>query len=270
MLSPERLASLRDRSIRDRERLFVAEGFRFLLSALRNQWPIEGVAFCPELFPNGTCRGILSGLDAGMRRLRPDEFLALSTANEPQGVLVLCHQRWSRLIDAPAGPHDVHLVLDEPRSPGNLGTMLRSCEAFRVQSVWLIGGEADPYEPKAVRASMGAIFSQRLVRTSFKAIQGWRKRHPCRFVAACPDRGRDVRDADLRGPVAIIMGNERTGIRPRQGALSDGFVRIPMSAGTDSLNLAVATSIVLHEAFQQGRSTSIAGSGPVTKRRRNP
>ncbi len=113
---------------------------------------------------------------------------------------------------------------------------------------------------------MGAVFSQRLVRTSCRAIEGWNRRHPCSFIGASPTAPKDIRKLSCRGPVALVMGNERSGLRPSQAALCHESVRIPMAGLTDSLNLAVATSIALFELFRERHPIDVACSYPRVPR----
>ncbi len=255
MLSHEWFASLRDRRVRDRDRLFLAEGLRFLHSAVDNGSEIVALALCPALFPSRSAERFVCSLEVPKRFFSVDRFCSLAVGLEPQGVLVAARQRWQPLVSVEG---DLHLVLDGVRTPGNLGTILRTCEAIGVDSVWLVGGEVDVYDPGCVRASMGAIFSQRLVRTSPKAIAGWKRRRACRFIGASLAASVDYREMDASGPVAVVMGSERKGMRLTVEALCDQTIRIPMPGPTDSLNLAVATSLTLYEVWRKRNPLKLA------------
>ena len=147
-------------------------------------------------------------------------------------------------------------MLDTVRSPGNLGTILRTGDAVGSAGVILIGDSIDPYAPRVVRATMGAIFRQRFVRTTIPAFQAWRKHsgNECLWVATSPHATDEYRDLHYRAPTVLWMGGERQGLAPDAQALCDRTVRIPMVGAADSLNLAIATSVMLYEVFHQRRA----------------
>jgi len=246
--------SLLDRPTREQTNLFWAEGCRNLHAAFEARREIHAVVVCPQLLRSRDTWHVVSALkNRGVPILRAtaDEFSAISTHAEPQGIGVVANQRWERLIDLQLTRDDMWVVLDNVRTPGNLGTILRTCAATGAQGIMLVGGETDPHDPAAIRASMGALFRQRLIRTSAKALAGWKSRHPCRIVGTAPSACTSYRSATYDGPLLIVMGNERSGLRDRQMALCDTVVSLPLQAGVDSLNLAVATGVVLYEAATQ-------------------
>lgn len=249
-----RVLSLHSRSEREQSGLFWAEGHRCLHSAVRAHREVSAIVYCPELLGSRVTWQKLNQLrNAGVATLEvsAEQFLALSSHKEPQGVGIVARQTWQPLIGLNPGSKDLWVVLDNVRTAGNLGTILRTCAAVGAQGVMLIGGEADPHDPACVRASMGAIFSQRLIRTSAKALAGWRKRHPCRIIGASPAARDHYRRANYKGPLLLLMGSERSGLRERQQALCDQLVSLPMVGDVDSLNLAIATGVLLYEAVEQ-------------------
>jgi TrmH family RNA methyltransferase len=253
-LDLEGIRSLLDRKDREKSGLFWAEGCRSFHCATETGRHIECVVHSPSLLKS---RQTFLALRHFQRNNTPtlevsaDDFVSLSTHPEPQGVGVVVSQNWQPLIQVDPSPKDVWIVLDNVRTPGNLGTILRTSAAVGAQGVMLIGGETDPHDSACIRASMGAIFHQRLVRTSAKALVGWRTRHPCRVIGTSPDARLHYRQANYSGALLILMGNERTGIRERQQCLCDTVVQLPMTDRVDSLNLAVATGVLLYEAFGQ-------------------
>jgi len=248
------IRSLLDRNVRDDTKLLWAEGYRNLHCALSSKSDILNLVICPQLLRSNATRVAINHIAqtrTTIVELNEQEFLALSTHQEPQGVGMVARQQWGRLIDVQPGEEDIWIVLDNVRTPGNVGTILRTCAAVNARGVMFVGGEADPFDPSSVRASMGAIFHQNLIRTSAKALIGWRKRHPCTIVGTSPTAPLHYRKADLRGPLLLVMGNERSGVRERQAKLCDCMVRIPCSKFVDSLNLAIATGVLLYEAYEQ-------------------
>lgn len=142
------------------------------------------------------------------------------------------------------------LALHEIRDPGNLGTILRTADAVGVDGVVLLGECVDPFSLEAVRASMGALFTVPVVRAGFAAFDHWRRAHTIRLVGGTL-RGTGLPETiDYRGPVAILMGNEQKGLPEAIEAELDHPVRIPMRGKADSLNLAVATGVMLYTAWR--------------------
>ena len=139
------------------------------------------------------------------------------------------------------------ILLENVQDPGNVGTLLRTAAAMGVGTAILCGACADPYSPKAARATMGAIFRERLLRLNVgEAAALARKNGLPLYGAALSERARDVRTVDLRRAV-VAVGSEGRGLTPELLALCDGEVIIPMEAGSESLNAAIAGSILLWE-----------------------
>lgn len=247
----EQILPLLNRKDREQTGLFWAEGCRSLFAAREQGWRIRAIVVCSRLLRSRHAWAELQRCDFPVIRTSRDEFALLSRRVEPDGIGVVCEQRWSRLIEQRPKGNDLWVCLDAIRTPGNLGTILRTCAAVGAQGVMLVGGEVDPYEPAVVRASMGALFKTQLIRTSGKALAAW-KGHcglpPVRFIGTSPSAPIDYLSVNYRGPLVLTMGSERSGLRERQIALCDELVRLPMTGIVDSLNLAVATSIVLYQA----------------------
>ena len=147
-------------------------------------------------------------------------------------------------------------MLDTVRSPGNLGAMLRTSEAVGGAGLMLLGDAVDPYDPATVRASMGSLFSQRIIRTTPMEVARWARRPHCLLVGGSPAATTDYQAIDYRAPTVLLLGGERKGLSAAVQALCDVVVRIPMVGQTDSLNLAIAASLLLYEVFNQRRRGS--------------
>jgi RNA methyltransferase, TrmH family len=187
-----------------------------------------------------------------VRRCTAEVFASFSLRESPQGIGAVVGQRWTpldalrpgRLPGAHRDEGPGWVALDAARDPGNLGAILRTCDAAGCAGVVLIGHTADPFDPLAVRASMGTVFALPLARTDFAPFLAWRARMGLQLVGTAP---LDYRAAPYRPPVVLLMGNERTGLSPARQDACDLVVRIPMAGRSDSLNLAVATGIMLYE-----------------------
>jgi RNA methyltransferase, TrmH family len=235
IISPHnpRLKSLRRLSTRrERERSgsFCAEGEDLIIAAQRAGRPaLEGYRLAG------------SGLGGeGFHDVEPALLKAVSALGSGTRVIGVYEQRWA----APAGPLCVYLhgVAD----PGNVGTVLRSAHAFGASSVALGPGCADPHSPKAVRASMGAIFAVALARVAdVRELPGER----VALLADAPDTLQEAQ-AQARGPLTLLVGAEREGLPPDVVAACERSARIPIA--TESLNAAMAATVALYELTRHG------------------
>ncbi len=141
-------------------------------------------------------------------------------------------------------------MLEAVRSPGNLGTLVRTSEAVGGAGFILVGPRIDPFDPAVVRASMGAIFRQAFIRTNGRSLRNWLRRHCLRAVGASPDGPAELHRFGFPRPTVLVLGEEREGLSPPQRGLCADLVRIPMVGAADSLNLAVAGSLLLYEVYR--------------------
>ena len=224
---------LNSRREREAAGLFVADGVKLLMEAVEH-WPGLDTVILSD--------GVDAEVPDGVRLVRvPEDVMAsISPMQSPQGALFLC-----RLPEKTAFvPKPGMLLLDGLQDPGNLGTILRTADALGVP-VALLEGCADPYNHKVVRASMGAVFRTPVVTTTWQAV-----REACAeaqipvAVTALTDRAKDLRQADL-GQMAVVIGSEGQGVRPQILAEADAELIIPMEPGCESLNAAVAATIVM-------------------------
>jgi TrmH family RNA methyltransferase len=230
---------------------------RFVSQALNNRFAkIETIVACTELLTHPYGRKLLRALgDAGTSVLEVsvNVFRSLSIAEEPQGIGAVVRQRWEHIDRVRPDFGLCWLALDTVRSPGNLGTILRTMDAVGGAGLILLGGAIDPYAPSVVRATMGALFTQRFVRTTDAEFARWRARHRVTLIGTSPHASEDY--TSLRYPERLVlwMGGERKGLSDDQVGLCDRIVRIPMVGQSDSLNLATATGVLLYQVFNQRR-----------------
>lgn len=249
-----RVRALLHRRARDQTGLFLVEGIRLVAQALAVGAPIQELIVAPELLRSDFARSLVErGQAAGMPCLlvAPDVFLSLSVRERAQGLAAVVRQRWTRLTELHPQRDARWVALYEAQDPGNVGAILRTGDAVGASGVILLGSTTDPHDPTAVRASMGAIFSQRLARADFAEFTRWASEQGCAVVGAAGGAAIDYRSYRYTAPFVLLMGSEQHGLASAQQAACDAVVRIPMVGGSDSLNLAVATSVILYEAFNQ-------------------
>lgn len=237
---------------REERREFLCEGARLCGDAARSGVEIKACFFTAGAREKygGYLEGVLAV--CGQAYQVEDHVAALlSGTKSTQGVFCVCGWPGGLLEGvigfAPAGPC---LVLENLQDPGNLGTVLRTAEALGVYRVFLLGGCCDPLSPKALRASMGAVFRVGLMREpSAERLAGMLKRYGYRLHAAVPDGGaRKVTEIDFSvGAHAVFIGNEGAGLLPGTCGLCHDRVTIPMEGRAESLNAAAAATILLWE-----------------------
>ena len=223
------------RKYRYEHRAFVADGAKLVEEALR--WGVGVEALILR-------EGVDFPVPSGVRELRVPEWLMkdLSRMDTPQGVLALCKMPAPRPLDLTPGT----LILDGLQDPGNLGTILRTADAFGVPVV-LSEGCADPYGEKTVRATMGAVFRPPPLQADREAILAQcRERGLPLCVTALSDRAEDLRRADLSACVTVI-GSEGQGVSETFLTAADRELIIPMNPRCESLNAAVAAAVVMWE-----------------------
>jgi RNA methyltransferase, TrmH family len=248
---------IQDRQERERTGLFATEGVRPIVQAFEHDWEIETLIAAPELLESPLGRSLVrQGRRAGIPvlELTAESFRGLAVAEEPQGIAAVARQRWETLPETQPTSGLCWVALETVQSPGNLGSIVRTSEAVGGAGLLLIGGAIDPYQPAVVRASMGALFAQRLVRTSPAELAAWKQRTGGLLVGTSPGARTDYREVRYEPPLVLCMGWERQGLSRKVYSLCDVMVRIPMVGESDSLNLAVATGVMLYEIFNQRRA----------------
>jgi TrmH family RNA methyltransferase len=172
----------------------------------------------------------------------------------PQGIGAVIQQDWRALDDLQVDPDNLWIALDAVADPGNLGTIMRTAEAVGAEGIILLGNSTDPYDPTAVKASMGALFSLTLTQTHWDAFREWKRAKGISMVGTSDHAQADYQAVQYNRPSVLLMGSERHGLSAEMEAACDHMVRIPMEGRGDSLNLAVAAAVVLYEIYNQSRN----------------
>jgi TrmH family RNA methyltransferase len=251
-----------DRAHRDACRTFFVEGVRSVVHAIESGFHIEKLVYSEKLLIVPIARKLVRDRCRGgtpTLHVSPEVFRQVSTTPRASGVAAVVDQRWSPLHGASPRAGLCWVVLEAVRSAGNLGSLIRSSEAIGGAGFILVGPQIDPFAPAVVRASMGALFGQTLIRTNDRSLRNWVRRHRCRVIGASPDGSADLHHFDFPRPTILVLGEERRGLTPLQRDLCSNFVRIPMVGVADSLNLAVAGSLLLYEVYR-ARSVRRAGA----------
>ena len=257
----KRIRSLRLRKERDEAGLAFVEGIRTVAEAIQLRAPVETLVDCPELLRSPFGRDLVdSARTAGIEVIEVSEvvFRTLSKREGPQGIAAVVRQEWERLQDLRLARGDRWVALEEAADAGNIGTIVRTCDAAGADGVILLDHTADPYDPVAMRASTGAVFTTRLIRATFDQFMDWARAQQVTVIGTAGDASDDYRSADYGERTVILMGSERAGLPPERQRQCARMVSIPMVGRVDSLNLAVATGLVLYEVLEHRRRAGLA------------
>lgn len=255
--SIQRIHQLRRREIREQTGLYYVEGLRLVLQALQHHATLEALITCRPLLTNGLARRLVRQqrqMGVPILEVTAHVMHQLALVADPQGIGAVVRQHWEDLAHLTPGKELCWIALQMVRSIGNLGTILRTSDAVGGAGVILLGNAVDPYDPAAVRATMGALYSQRLVRATLAEFGRWKQSHRCLLIGASPAATTDYQALAYRPPTILLLGEERQGIPANLQTLCDHLVRIPMVGGSDSLNVGVAAGVLLYELFNQWRS----------------
>ncbi len=252
-------ALLTNRTKRQRSGEFLVQGVRPITVALEQGWEIRALLH-PDRQPlSRWCRDLLDRADARRVALAPELMRELSGKEEESPeLLAVVAQPADDLARIPVGPAMLVVVFDRPKTPGNIGTLIRSADAFGASGVIITGHAADPYDPKAVRATTGSLFALPVVRVpSHRDVLDWiaavrADGLPQVQIIGTDEHGDvDVAEHDLTGPTLLLIGNETHGLSKGWQEASDRMVRIPIVGAASSLNAAAAGTVALYEAARQ-------------------
>ena len=254
----------RSRAKRQEHRKFFVEGVPTVRQALTHGWSIDALYYAGDVEPSSFARKVLDRSTARRHFDLPTrlfESLRWSRKQEKSSeIIALIEMPPEDLSRIPVNEDSVVVVFDRPSDHGNLGTIIRTCEAFGAAGLIITGHAVDLYDPQTVRASMSSLFSLPVVRlSSHREVRSWangiRKRYPSfRLVGASAHGSHDIRQQTFERPLALVIGNETHGLSMNYAKVCDAMIRIPMQGSVSSLNVASATAILLYEVERQRAS----------------
>lgn len=248
------LRSLQTPQGRSRNGLYIIEGIRHLARAVEHNAPIESVFLDTSVLSNPFGQKLARRLRkrgiVGVR-LSNQLYRDLTLASEPQGIGAVLRQQWTPLPNLRAERNSLWLAIESIESPGNLGTMIRTAEAVGVTGIFVLDSESDPFDPAAIRASMGSLFSQQLTRCAPREFADWAKSCGVAVVGSSPAGMLDYKALRCRWPAALLIGSEKRGLSGHLAETADFMVRIPMRGSCDSINVSVAAGVLLFEMSSQ-------------------
>lgn len=237
---------------RDRSGTFLAEGLKLIIDALDHDWTIRTLIYARSAKANREVETVAARtVAAGGLVLEVTEKVlgAITRRDNPQMVCGVFEQRIRPLTELTPMPHETYVALDRVRDPGNLGTIIRTADAAGASGVILVGDCTDPFSLETVRATMGSVFAMPIAKTGIDGFLAWHGSAGALLVGTHLAGAVDYRSIDYAGrPTVLLMGNEQAGLPDELADACEVLALIPQAGRADSLNLAVATGIMLFEA----------------------
>ena len=253
----KQVRSLREKKHRRLSRRFLAEGLRILTEAREAGALPELLFFAGDQDSHPLVAELIAAtLDAGGEVIRttPDILSKLSGKDNPQTVIGVYPEHFTPLDALDRSAADIWIVAQALRDPGNLGTILRTGDAVGAGGLILIDDCVDPFSVEAVRASMGALFTQKIVQARWEVFLPWLRSGTGQLIGTSLATDRDYQDPRYAAPAFLLVGNEAHGLPGDYEAACDLLVKMPMRGKADSLNAAVATAVMAYELLNQRRA----------------
>jgi TrmH family RNA methyltransferase len=247
----KQLVRLKEKRERDGTRLFLIEGYREIERAVKGGVEFQALFTCEKLFLGTNEQSLIDKVDAKTFSLPAHLFEKISYRDRPDGLIAIAHQMEKTLADLPVEKRPLYIVAEAIEKPGNLGTILRSADGVGASGVIVCDRCTDIYNPNVVRASVGTLFTMPVVEASAVETLKWLKERGVLIVAATPAANALFTEADLTQPLAIAVGTEQLGLSKVWMEAADLQVKIPMCGAADSLNVAMATTLLVYEAYRQ-------------------
>ena len=251
------IRKLEEKKYRQTSGLFFVEGLRTVGEAVQTGAPIQSLVVAPALLVSEFGQSLLhhpAVSNVEIIEVSGEIFAKLAHQDGPQGIGAVVRQNLQPLASLSVNQADLWVALDQVADPGNLGTIMRTADAVGCRGVILLGPSTDPHDPTAVKASMGSIFSLSLTATEWAPFRQWLMENQVRLVGTSDRAETDYQVVQYQRPLILLMGSERHGLSDEMITACDSLVRIPMLGRADSLNLAVATAVLLYEIFNQSRN----------------
>jgi RNA methyltransferase, TrmH family len=249
--------ALRQRKQRDATGLFLVEGLFHIGEALAAHAAIEYLCYAPDLIESDFARQLIDRAAAESitcYETTAEILASLAEKENPQGVIAVARQPRLTLDDLTPQNFSWGVAIVSPQDPGNVGSILRSIDAVGAAGLILLNSGVDAYHPSAVRASLGSIFWYPIVAASFDEWVQWVRRHGYHIHGTSAHGNVDYHAVTAyERPLLLLMGSEREGLSATQSAVCEQLVRLPMHGHVSSLNLAVATSVLLYAVLERLR-----------------
>jgi RNA methyltransferase, TrmH family len=249
---------LRDRRHREKQGRILIDGSRELRRAVQAGVTLAEVFVCEPLCQGDDAQCLLAALSetkCELLHVSESVFEKLAFGQRAEGVLGVAEMPRPTLESLVSQKNMLVAVLEGIEKPGNVGAVLRSADAAGVSALIVADGRTDLYNPNAIRASLGTIFTMPVCAATSSETLAWLRTHHCTILAARVDGSVPYTEVDYRGPTALVLGSEATGLSSVWAGNDVKAVRLPMLGAADSLNVSATAAVLFYEALRQ-RQTS--------------
>ncbi len=246
---------------RQKKGLTIVEGWREVTRAWEAKVRFKGIYVCPDLWRERDAAGFPkpASFGAPVYETTGVVFSKMAYGERGEGILAVCEApvlsfadlRPARSLPAGGRKNPLFVVVEGLEKPGNLGAILRTCDAAKVDAVIVCGGRTDIYNPNVIRASLGTVFSVPVVSGSMEEALKFLKSQNAKICAALPQTEILYTQVDFQVSSAIVVGSEQDGLSEFWRRQADVRMRIPMAGAADSLNVSASTAILVYEALRQ-------------------
>lgn len=252
--------SLRDKRTREQEGHFVIEGLNFVSEALTSGIIPEKLIISERVDSNLRLADIIKRVDRpdSISRVSDSVMEYMSETETPQGIMALLKIVEVPLMSLPIRDKSLYIVMDGIQDPGNVGTVIRTADAFGVSGVILTQGCADLYNAKTLRSTMGSVFHLPVLRdvTADELVDFLKSRSVYTAVTCLEEEALSIEDSELMFPLALVLGSETRGVSSELRQAADYLIKVPMAGAAESLNVSVAAGIMVYETSKRLRSNT--------------
>jgi TrmH family RNA methyltransferase len=248
------VVKLRERREREKTGKFLVEGYRELLRAVEGNGVLETLFYSPAHFLGSNEEELIDRIASfhiELIEVSKDVFSKLSYRDRPDGLLAIANQVHAKLEELELSDPPLILVAEAIEKPGNLGSILRSCDAAGVDALLVCDRCTDIHNPNVIRSSIGTFFTVPVIETSSEEALKWLRMHQIPIVSSSPDAKEIYTNVDQAGPIALAVGTEQLGLSDLWMDAANTLIKIPMLGQADSLNVAAATTLLLYEVIRQ-------------------
>jgi RNA methyltransferase, TrmH family len=256
----KKIIKLRNKNKRDKYKLFLIEGYKEILLAFNSNIDFESLFFCKNYFLKDNENRLIDKIrkkQAAIYECSDEVFEKISYRDRPDGLLAIAKQfdlsfNESKIQKAIKDKTKAFIVvLESIEKPGNLGTILRTCDAANADCIIIAETRTDIFNPNVVRASIGTLFTVPIFISDSRTIIDFLRKNKIEIISATPKSDINYTKIDFKGSVAIAFGTEQVGLSDIWFKDSDKLIKIPMLGKIDSLNVAQSTTILLYETIRQ-------------------
>ena len=246
------IKSLTQKKNRDASNRFIAEGLKLVIDAIDRGWAIETLIYAKAAAEKPIVQTTAARVIASsglVLEVTEKVLSSITRRDNPQMVVGIFTQKFTKLEHILPKNDETYLALDRVRDPGNLGTIIRTADAAGVSGLILVGATTDPFSIETVRATMGSIFALPIAKASIEEFVSWEQAQNTSLIGSHLQGSQDFRQISYKEKATILlMGNEQAGLPEELSNECDQLARIPQSGDADSLNLAIATALMIYEA----------------------